>query len=106
MRHELARTVAITLWVGLLLSGCAHERAGNSARGLYTQVHIGMARVKVERLLGAPTAPSAPLDPGIWYLPPPDIEPYESPFAPGTIGITYTPMGKVETKVLNPQFRD
>ena len=41
----------------------------------------------------------------VWYLPSPALEPHESPYAPGTIGIHYTAEGRVASKEWNPQFR-
>lgn len=90
----------------LCLSACLHQPGRAAPRELFAAVRVGMTRVRVEKLLGPPTVRSASPERGTWYLPPPLIEPYESPFAPGTIGITYSRDGRVETKVLNPQLKD
>jgi hypothetical protein len=104
--QPLIRT-SLTAWcAALCLCACAPLHARTAPRELFAAIRLGMSRAEVEKLLGAPTAPSTPPDQGIWYLPPPILEPYESPFAPGTIGLTYSPGSRVTAKVLNPQLRD
>src|ERR1035437_3620128 len=94
--------VLVFVW---LVAGCAHPRGQSSPRDLFSRIEIGMDRAKVEALLGAPTVLQISPDTDVWYLPPPRLEPYESPYAPGTIGIAYTPEGIVASKRLNPQYR-
>ena len=93
----------LTASVVLVLFSCAHPQPEASPRSLYDQVDIGMSRADVEALLGEPVSRS--FEDEAWYLPPPQLEPAESPYAPGTIGMRFTPDGRVASKRLNPQFR-
>lgn len=77
-----------------------------SPRELLSKIEIGMERAKVEALLGASRVPDLPPDQEVWYLPSPQIEPHESPYAIGTIGVRYTAEGRVASKRLNPQYRE
>jgi hypothetical protein len=64
-----------------------------------------MSRSAADALLGDPIVPPVSSEQEVWYLPPPSIEPHESPFAPSTIGLRFTADGKVASKRLNPQFK-
>ena len=74
-----------------------------TAQELFQMIEVGIPRQRVETLLGPPVLPE--LAPGeiAWYLRSPKIEAWQSPFAPGSIGITYSADGKVASKLLNPQ---
>jgi hypothetical protein len=65
-----------------------------------------MARDDVESMLGSPTVSQVSPEAIAWYLPPPKIELHDSPYAMGTIGVSYTSDGRVASVQLNPQFRD
>jgi hypothetical protein len=51
-----------------------------------------------------PPPATAPID--VWYLPPPKLDPTESPWGPGTVVVTYGADGTVVAKKLNPQWRE
>ena len=101
----------MALAVGLMPAACATDREVLSVRELFDGIQIGLARSEVEARLGPPVSRSAigaaPLaGEEAWYLPAPALEAFESPYAPGTIGVTYGPDGCVVEKRLNPQYRD
>jgi hypothetical protein len=77
----------------------------HSSREMFDRVQVGMMRSEVDALLGSPRSPQLSLEGDAWYLPPPQIELWESPFAPGTIGIRFTADGKVASKRFNSQGR-
>jgi len=104
--HRFFNSVSAILFGAWLVVGCAHTRQAASPSELYGKIQIGMSRPEVDALLGAPTVSQLTPDGDAWYLPPPRIELYESPFAPGTIGVRFTANGRVASKRLNPQFRD
>ena len=89
-----------------LVVGCAHTEHVAAPRELFPKIQIGMSRSEVDALLGPPVVPQLSPDGDAWYLPPPRIEPHESPFAPGTVGVRFGSDGRVASKRLNPQFRD
>src|SRR5436309_2498158 len=104
--HHKYFSLMCAAFLSAWLSGCAHQEASASPRDLFAKVQIGMPRLQVDALLGAPSVPQLSPDQDAWYLPPPRIEFHESPFAPGTIGVRFTADGRVASKRLNPQFRD
>ena len=75
------------------------------ARELFDRIKIGMTRSEVESLLGSPRSWQLHVDGYAWYLSPPQIESWQSPFAQGTIGIQFTVEGKVAAKQFNNQGR-
>lgn len=83
-----------------------------SVRERFDAVRLGDRAAEVEARFGAPVARSvqkpppatAPTD--VWYLPPPTLDPTESPWGPGTVLITYGADGTVVAKKLNPQWRE
>jgi hypothetical protein len=93
---------AVLVW--MTAGGCqtSSPPSGSEVKDLFGRVQVGMDRQAVEKLLGAPTLFASAGD-TTWYLPPPDIGPNESPYAPGSIGIIYSSDGKVVRKELNPQ---
>jgi hypothetical protein len=104
--HDFLR-LRSALFVGAwLVVGCAHKEHAMTSRELFAMVEIGMSRSDVDALLGAPGVPQLSSDGEVWYLPPPPIEPHDSPFAPGTIGVRFASDGTVASKRLNPQFRE
>ena len=92
--------------LALIVVGCAHKQHAATPRDLFARIQTGMSRSEVDALLGPPTLPQLSADDDVWYLPPPQIELHESPYAPGTIGIRFASDGRVASKRLNPQFRD
>jgi hypothetical protein len=79
-------------------------------RSRYEAVELGSARADVELTLGRPlsewaqhTVPERPAWEA-WYLPVPPLHPWDSPYAPGCIGVTYVDDRVIE-KTLNPQVR-
>lgn len=98
----------------MLVAACAASVAAPSpsVRERFDAVRLGDRAVDVEAHLGAPVAQSvqkpppatAPLE--VWYLPPPKLDPTESPWGPGTVVITFDADGKVVAKKLNPQWRE
>ena len=103
--REILPMAGVVMGLAWLGSGCPQPRGHASPRELFSGIQIGMDRAKVEALLGAPTVPQLSPDQDVWYLAPPRIEPRESPYAFGTIGIRYTTAGRVASKRLNPQYR-
>ncbi len=105
---KVFRIVAILSVTALvfLYPACSTKpfRQVEGTKALFQSIAIGMDREEVEKLLGKPILPE--IEPGfeVWYLSPPKIRTYESPCAPGSIGITYSG-GKVVKKTLNPQVR-
>ena len=104
--HGLMSVMSALTFGACVVIGCAHRQQTASPEQLFARIQVGMSRSEVDALLGPPTVPQASPDSDAWYLPPPRIEPYESPFAPGTIGVRFTSDGRVASKRLNPQFRD
>jgi hypothetical protein len=102
---------ARTVLLPMLVAACA-AAPGHSVRERFDAVRLGDRAVDVEAHLGAPVAQSvqkpppatAPID--VWYLPPPKLDPIESPWGPGTVVITYDADGTVVAKKLNPQWRE
>lgn len=98
-------TRSLVVGVGLAVGvGCVW--AAPKALREYVRIDIGMERTAVEARLGKPVAERVPDGKTTWYLAAPVISPYESPYAPGSIGITYTKDGRVHEKELNPQVRE
>ena len=69
-----------------------------------------MLRTEVEARLGLPVQqfctglpPRLP-EHRAYYLPAPELEPWESPWAPGAIGVDYTMDDRVAAKVLHPKY--
>lgn len=93
------------LAMAALLAGCAQPPAATT-RQLFDAIAFGMSRAEVDARLGAPVVPPLGQQAEVWYLPPPELDPAESPFAPGTIGVTFSEDGKVIARRLNPQFRE
>jgi hypothetical protein len=106
VKPNLLIRLAPVLLIAWLAAGCAYPAVGGSPRELFAHIAVGMPRAKVDALLGPPTVPPSSPEEEAWYLPPPQLRPEESPFAPGTIGIHFTKDGRVASKRLNPQFRD
>ena len=104
--RNFLRLISALLIGAWLAVGCAHIEQAASPRELFAKVQIGMSRSEVDTLLGAPVVAQLSPDGEAWYLPPPRIEPYESPIAFGTIGVRFASDGRVASKLLNPQFRD
>lgn len=97
--------------------GCSVCQQADAPGEMFQKVKVGMLRAEVDARLGPPvqvssSAPvwnTAPVPFAVfveaWYLPPPELGPVDSPYAPGTIGVTFTADGKVVSKRLNPQYR-
>ena len=90
----------------LMIIGCTHRQHAVNPTDLFAKIQTGMSRSEVDALLGPPTVPQPSPDGDAWYLPPPKIEPHESPFALGTIGVRFGSDGRVVSKRMNPQFRN
>jgi hypothetical protein len=111
MNTKALRPRRVAAWVlacTIGLGGCAsNEPEGPTTDELFAGVRLGMTRGDVDALLGPPVdvASSSSLSSVVeaWYLPPPPLEPTESPYAKGTIGVTFS-SGKVVSKRLNPQY--
>jgi hypothetical protein len=107
----IATTVVLVLATQSLAS-CAHAPSVATTRQLFAKVEIGMSRAEVDALLGEPVSvhhsappPSVGEEEG-WYLPPPPLDPIDSPFAEGSIGVVFGSEGRVVSKRLNPHVRD
>lgn len=105
-------------WLLALATGCTSSPSTPSTasphrvRELFDQIAIGMPRAEVEALLGPPKEQwdrsPPPLRPQwkAWYLEPPALEPTDSPYANGSIGVSYAADGTVAAKQLNPHVRE
>lgn len=103
--RRLFNFCSVLLGSVLIFAGCAHRQEA-TPRQLFAKIEVGMSRSQVDAVLGPPSVPQVSPESDAWYLPPPRIEPHESPFAPGTIGVRFGDDGRVASKRLNPQFRD
>jgi hypothetical protein len=101
--HFRMSVALVSAW---LLTDCARTHQTLSARELLERVHVGMPMAEVNRLLGDPMSPQMRPDGDAWYLPPPRIDVWQSPFAPGTIGVHFSADGTVASKRLNPHYND
>jgi hypothetical protein len=90
--------------VALLTASCVTEHPANPPCALFAKIDLGMRRSDVEAHLGAAVSPASSPTDEVWYLSPPPIQPYDSPFAPGGIGIRFTADGHVGSTRLNPQW--
>jgi len=98
--------LSVLLGSVLLFAGCAHRQEAATPRQLFAKVKVGMSRSEVDAVLGPPSQPQPSPEGHAWYLPPPRLEPWESPFAPGTIGVRFGDDGRVASKLLNPQCKE
>ena len=89
----------------LLVAGCGYESSSATATELFAKVRPGMTRSEVDELLGPCKATAVSSEGHTWYLSPPSIEPHESPYAPGSIGIVFGGDGRVVSATMNPQLR-
>ena len=103
--HGFLRLMVAMVFSAWVVIGCAHKQQAAPSQ-LFAKIQLGMSRSEVDALLGPPVVPQLSPDGDAWYLPPPRIEPHESPFAHGTIGVRFGSDGRVVSKRLNPQFRD
>ncbi len=80
------------------------------AHEAFARIEIGSSRIAVEDMLGAPVmfdiGRVAEFNDGkdVWYLPPPELGPADSPWGPGSILIHFED-GRVVGKELNPYVR-
>jgi len=86
-------------------SSASEESESPYPQELLARIEIGMSQPEVAGMLGEPKDSSTSSSGYTWYLAPPGIEPHESPYAPGTIGIKFTDAGKVASFKLNPQYQ-
>jgi hypothetical protein len=93
------------------VTGCASQRA-LTVPELFDGIRVGMSCTEVETMLGRPVLRYATVMPPrlgedeAWYLPPPDLDPIESPWGWGAILVVYSVDGRVASKELNPQWRE
>ena len=98
--RSVAVGIGLVVWTGCMWSA-------PKALDEYVRINLGMERAAVEKRLGKPVGEAfSSGGKTTWYLAPPVIARYESPYAPGSIGIVYTKDGKVQDKDLNPQVRE
>jgi len=96
MNFKRFRTYAPIALVLMLLSGCmAEKQTAMSDKQLFESVRTGMSRVDVEKLLGKPVLE---LGSEIYYGKPPKIEKWQSPPAPTSISVVYSPENVVQSK--------
>jgi hypothetical protein len=78
---------------------------------VFDSINPGMSCAEVEATLGKPVlryctvVPPRVGDDEAWYLPPPEIGPFDAPWGPGTICVVYSVDNTVVAKRLNPQWR-
>jgi hypothetical protein len=108
----LRSIVCCAVLVGAQLTGCASLPQASTTRQLFDRIEIGMTREQVDSILGSPVhawsfePPPLLGEQEVWYLAPPKLEPVDSPFAEGSIGVTFHPDGRVVSKRLNPHVRE
>lgn len=112
LRSSLARSrCSLLTFLAAAVGACQGAPNPVHAKELHDWIEPGMSCAKVESRLGPPVfryatmAPPRVGDDEAWYLPPPELDLLESPYAPGTIGVVYNRDNMVVAKKFNPQWK-